>query len=61
MKHNLPVSPCKTCTRVSDPADCENKQCKLWSQWFLSRWEQIHGFYQAYGKEEENELETRSH
>lgn len=51
--------PCKTCTKVADPADCENKRCKLWSQWFLSRWKMIHGF----GKELEkrDELEDGSH
>lgn len=28
------------CNRVEDPANCENKQCVLWRNWFLSRWNQ---------------------
>lgn len=32
-------SPCLTCTRVADPRDCENKQCKIWQRWFVDRWE----------------------
>ncbi len=52
-------SPCLTCTRVKNPGDCENKNCRVWSDWFLSRWSQIHGFYEKYGQEKgaENELE----
>lgn len=50
-------SPCLTCKRVDDPADCENKQCRLWSRWYLSRWRLIHGFYEKYGKEKPHELE----
>ena len=50
-------SPCLTCKRVDDPSDCENKQCRLWSRWYLSRWRQIHGFYEKYGKEKSHELE----
>lgn len=34
-------SPCLTCTRVPDPRECENKQCKLWQRWFVDRWEQL--------------------
>ena len=45
MNKNMTPSPCLTCTRVADPKDCENKQCKPWSQWFLSRWDLIHGYY----------------
>ena len=32
-------SPCATCRRVKDPSNCENKQCKLWQNWFIDRWE----------------------
>ena len=32
-------SPCFTCTRVKDPENCENKNCKDWQAWFLDRWE----------------------
>ena len=38
------VSPCALCTRVKDPQNCENKKCKVWQKWFLSRWELIRGF-----------------
>ena len=32
-------SPCLHCTRVKDPSNCENKTCKEWQAWFISRWE----------------------
>ena len=35
-------SPCLTCTRVPNPRNCENKQCRLWQRWFLARWNLIH-------------------
>ncbi|MBO5050547.1 MAG: hypothetical protein J6C41_09030 [Oscillospiraceae bacterium] len=57
-------NPCKNCTRVQNPADCENKQCRVWQQWFLGRWEDIHGYYQKHQQEEKekkDELETGSH
>ena len=48
-------SPCQSCLRVANPEACDNKDCKLWQRWFLSRWEQLR---ELYGKEgEENELE----
>lgn len=51
-------SPCRSCTRVKDPGNCENKCCRVWNQWFLKSWADIHGYYQRYGKkEEQNELE----
>ena len=56
-------NPCKNCTRVQNPRDCENKQCRVWQQWFLSHWEDIHGYYQKYQQEEKekkDELETGS-
>ena len=31
--------PCKGCTRVKDPRDCENKSCAEWREWWLKRWE----------------------
>ena len=34
------VSPCYSCTRVRDPAACENKNCRQWRQWFAESWEQ---------------------
>lgn len=42
--------PCLTCTRVKDPANCENKSCQAWLEWFLHRWNMIHGYYQKYTK-----------
>ena len=38
------VSPCENCYRVLDPYSCENKHCKVWKAWFLSRWAAIYGF-----------------
>lgn len=37
-------SPCEGCTRVCDPAGCDNKNCKLWKAWFLRRWGMIYGY-----------------
>lgn len=37
-------SPCLSCTRVANPLDCENKQCKAWKTWFLARWALIHAY-----------------
>ena len=31
--------PCLECTRVVNPANCENKQCKEWQNWFIARWD----------------------
>ena len=45
-------SPCLTCTRVKNPGDCENKNCREWSAWFLKNWKQIHNFYEKYKSEE---------
>lgn len=43
------VSPCEGCTRVANPNACENKLCKEWKAWFLSRWAKIHAFGRKYG------------
>ena len=40
-------SPCLTCTRVPNPRNCENKQCRLWQRWFLARWNLIHTWPRA--------------
>ena len=44
MKQYKYPSPCLGCTRVADPRNCENKNCKPWRQWFLDRWALIHGY-----------------
>lgn len=56
---NKTQSPCLTCTRVKNPGSCENKTCRVWSEWFLTRWGYIHDFYKACAdkKGEEDELE----
>lgn len=41
------ISPCLTCTRVANPRNCENKNCKPWQAWFLARWEAIRENYRA--------------
>ena len=47
MQHHTTPSPCLRCTRVTDPRECENKNCKLWQQWFLQRWALIHAYPRA--------------
>ena len=37
-------SPCLSCTRVRNPRACDDKTCKAWQAWFLSRWELIHRY-----------------
>lgn len=32
-------SPCLTCTRVKNPGDCENKNCRVWRAWFTASWD----------------------
>ena len=49
-------NPCTRC-RSANPRTCENKSCKRWQAWFLMRWKLIHGYYEAYGKEQGDELE----
>ncbi len=44
-------SPCLNCVRVKDPKNCENKQCRQWSNWFVKRWQGIYDFYKKYSKE----------
>ena len=34
-------SPCLKCTRVDDPRSCENKNCQVWRNWFVSRWDHL--------------------
>ncbi len=34
-------SPCLTCTRVKNPSDCENKNCRVWRAWFTESWERV--------------------
>lgn len=31
-------SPCLKCTRVKNPRDCEEKNCKAWRSWFIETW-----------------------
>ena len=38
---NLQMSPCMYCTRVADPRQCEDKNCKTWQAWFIGRWEAL--------------------
>ena len=33
--------PCRNCTRVRDPQNCENKICKDWQAWFFERWDNM--------------------
>ena len=38
-------SPCTPCSRVTDWARCDNKDCALWRKWFLNRWQQLRKLY----------------
>lgn len=38
--------PCRTCQRVRDPKNCENKLCKEWQAWFVDRWESMRRYVQ---------------
>jgi len=39
------LSPCLHCTRTKDPQNCENKHCRPWREWFITRWEQTRKLY----------------
>ena len=34
-------SPCLSCTRTKRPANCNNKNCPDWQQWFTAQWEAL--------------------
>ena len=40
----MKMSPCVTCRRVKEPSDCENKNCQVWRQWFIGRWDQLRSY-----------------
>ena len=57
-------SPCPECIRVKEPAECDNKNCKLWQRWFLAQWEQTRrdlGKALCPEKGDTHELEAGSH
>ena len=33
--------PCLNCTRVDNPAECENKECMPWRRWFIESWDSL--------------------
>ncbi len=35
------ISPCLKCTRVANPRDCEDKDCKVWREWFTKQWDDM--------------------
>lgn len=37
-------SPCETCSVSTNPEGCQKKHCKMWKEWFMNRWEQIHNY-----------------
>lgn len=39
------LSPCLHCTRVRDPQNCENKNCRPWREWFFVQWEKTRRLY----------------
>ena len=40
-------SPCTHCQRVADPNQFENKECRLWRNWFTARWDALRQQYLA--------------
>jgi len=32
------IKPCICCNRVADPANCEDKSCRVWRRWFVESW-----------------------
>lgn len=54
-------SPCEGCMRVANPDACENKNCKLWKNWFLRRWAGIYAYGRRHGLQAKrccHEMET---
>lgn len=43
-------NPCKTCTRVERPRDCDNKKCTSWQAWILSEWQKFNNYFERYMK-----------
>lgn len=35
------IKPCIRCTRVADPLECDNKNCRPWRQWFEDSWDSV--------------------
>jgi len=33
------IKPCISCTRVLDPENCENKNCRVWQRWYVETWD----------------------
>ena len=38
---NKMTNPCMRCTKVDNPAQCDDKDCRLWQQWFIERWNRM--------------------
>ena len=47
--------PCKECTIVGSPKDCNRKDCSAWKPWFLDEWKKFNAFYERYKKEQVKE------
>lgn len=44
--------PCPKCTKHRDFINCENKTCKEWKEWFISRWETMRYYLKMSYKKE---------
>lgn len=49
-------SPCLTCTRVKDPENCGNVNCKLWREWFIGKWDKINGYSEKHLPDHEERM-----
>lgn len=42
---NETTSPCRYCSRVLRPENCDIKECALWRSWFIRKWEQTRALF----------------
>lgn len=38
---DLNKCPCLTCNLVKCPDNCDNKNCPVWRDWFIRKWEEL--------------------
>lgn len=37
----MSMSPCMKCVRVSQPTQCDNKDCGVWRKWYIEKWNEM--------------------
>lgn len=53
----MSISPCMRCTRVADPRQCENKNCRPWRQWFVEKWDTMRAAPRLAAEHQPREIE----